>query len=50
MIRVSFNDGWQARPKVNPFAEMGGVSVPFRPVTVPWPIRTAPSTPQPTAR
>ncbi|MEW1720302.1 glycoside hydrolase family 2 TIM barrel-domain containing protein [Streptomyces sp. NPDC093109] len=35
MIRVSFNDGWQARPKVNPFAEMSGHSVPYRPVTVP---------------
>ncbi|MFE3828530.1 glycoside hydrolase family 2 TIM barrel-domain containing protein [Streptomyces sp. NPDC059092] len=35
MIRVLFNDGWQVRPKVNPFAEMGGHSVPFQPVTVP---------------
>ncbi|MGX9885538.1 glycoside hydrolase family 2 TIM barrel-domain containing protein [Streptomyces sp. NPDC002276] len=35
MIRVSFNDDWQYRPKVNPFAELGGHSVPFQPVTVP---------------
>ncbi|MEE1800687.1 glycoside hydrolase family 2 TIM barrel-domain containing protein [Streptomyces sp. JV176] len=35
MIRVSFNDGWQFRPKVNPFAELGGHSVPYQPVTVP---------------
>ncbi|WP_106401071.1 glycoside hydrolase family 2 TIM barrel-domain containing protein [Actinocorallia populi] len=35
MIRISFNDGWQARPKVNPFAELSGTSVPFRPVTLP---------------
>jgi beta-galactosidase len=35
MIRSSFNDGWQTRPKVNPFAELGGHSSPFQPVTVP---------------
>ncbi|MGW1760118.1 glycoside hydrolase family 2 TIM barrel-domain containing protein [Streptomyces mirabilis] len=35
MIRVSFNDDWQSRPKVNPFAELGGHSFPFQPVTVP---------------
>ncbi|MFD3605858.1 sugar-binding domain-containing protein, partial [Streptomyces sp. NPDC058656] len=35
MIRVSFNDDWQSRPKVNPFAELGGHSIPFQPVTVP---------------
>ncbi|WP_405535023.1 DUF4982 domain-containing protein [Streptomyces sp. NBC_00075] len=35
MIRTSFNDGWQARPKVNPFAELSGTKVPFRPVTLP---------------
>ncbi|WP_105973710.1 glycoside hydrolase family 2 TIM barrel-domain containing protein [Streptomyces geranii] len=35
MIRTSFNDGWQTRPKVNPFAEMSGTNVPFRPVTLP---------------
>ncbi|MEU3618799.1 glycoside hydrolase family 2 TIM barrel-domain containing protein [Streptomyces sp. NPDC006872] len=35
MIRTSFNDGWQVRPKVNPFAELAGQVVPFRPVTLP---------------
>ncbi|MFI6374389.1 glycoside hydrolase family 2 TIM barrel-domain containing protein [Streptomyces sp. NPDC050546] len=35
MIRTSFNDGWQVRPKVNPFAELSGQVVPFRPVTLP---------------
>ncbi|MFI1358725.1 glycoside hydrolase family 2 TIM barrel-domain containing protein [Streptomyces sp. NPDC020898] len=35
MMRTSFNDGWQARPKVNPFAELSGTKVPFRPVTLP---------------
>ncbi|MFV2176758.1 glycoside hydrolase family 2 TIM barrel-domain containing protein [Actinomadura sp. LOL_016] len=35
MIRTSFNDGWRVRPKVNPFAELMGGSVPFRPVTLP---------------
>ncbi|MFB4263107.1 glycoside hydrolase family 2 TIM barrel-domain containing protein [Nonomuraea sp. GTA35] len=35
MIRTSFNDGWQFRPKVNPFAELGGHSVPYREVTLP---------------
>jgi len=35
MIRTSFNDGWQTRPKVNPFAELSGTKVPFRPVTLP---------------
>ncbi len=35
MIRVSFNDGWEFRPKVSPFAELGGVSVPYRRVTLP---------------
>ncbi|MET8978055.1 glycoside hydrolase family 2 TIM barrel-domain containing protein [Streptomyces sp. NPDC004539] len=35
MFRTSFNDGWQVRPKVNPFAELAGQSVPFTPVTVP---------------
>lgn len=35
MFRTSFNDGWQVRPKVNPFAELSGQSVPFRPVTLP---------------
>ena len=35
MFRVSFNDGWEFRPKVSPFAELGGASVPYRPVTLP---------------
>ncbi|MCA2225951.1 sugar-binding domain-containing protein [Nonomuraea aurantiaca] len=35
MIRASFNDNWQFRPKVNPFAELAGTAVPFEPVTVP---------------
>lgn len=35
MIRTSFNDGWQTRPKVNPFAELAGTAVPFEPVTLP---------------
>ena len=28
MIRTSFNDGWQTRPKPNPFAEMGATRRP----------------------
>jgi beta-galactosidase len=35
MIRVSFNDGWEFRSKVSPFAELGGASVPYRRVTLP---------------
>ena len=35
MIRLSFNDGWEFRPRVSPFAELGGTSVPYQPVTVP---------------
>jgi beta-galactosidase len=35
MIRVSFNDGWEFRSKVSPFAELGGASVPYRQVTLP---------------
>jgi beta-galactosidase len=35
VLRSAFNDNWQARPRVNPFAELSGVSVPFQPVTVP---------------
>ncbi|MFI0350175.1 glycoside hydrolase family 2 TIM barrel-domain containing protein [Actinomadura sp. 9N407] len=35
MNRISFNDGWQARPKVNPFAELSGTAVEYRPVTLP---------------
>jgi len=35
MIRSSFNDAWQARPKANPFAELSGVTPPFQQVTLP---------------
>ncbi|MFE3739404.1 glycoside hydrolase family 2 TIM barrel-domain containing protein [Streptomyces sp. NPDC059134] len=35
MIRTSFNDGWQFRRKVNPFAELSGPVAPFEPVTLP---------------
>lgn len=35
MIRSSFNDDWQVRPKVNPFAELSGAVTPFQPVTLP---------------
>ena len=35
MIRVSFNDGWEFRPKVSSFAELGGASIPYQPVTLP---------------
>lgn len=35
MIRTSFNDAWQFRPKVNPFAELSGPVTPFTPVTLP---------------
>jgi beta-galactosidase len=35
MIRVPFNDGWEFRPRVNPFAELGGASAPYQPATVP---------------
>jgi beta-galactosidase len=35
VIRTSFNDDWQFRHKVNPFAELAGPKVPFEPVTVP---------------
>src|SRR5277367_4238023 len=35
MIRVSFNDGWEFRRKVSSFAELGGASLPYRPVTLP---------------
>ncbi|GAA1748928.1 glycoside hydrolase family 2 TIM barrel-domain containing protein [Nonomuraea bangladeshensis] len=35
MIRTSFNEGWQVRPKVNPFAELAGVVVPYQDVTLP---------------
>ena len=29
MKRTSFNDGWQYREKVNPFAELAGISAPY---------------------
>ncbi|MFJ9248533.1 glycoside hydrolase family 2 TIM barrel-domain containing protein [Streptomyces sp. NPDC101776] len=35
MKRTSFNDEWQARAKVNPFAELSGTRVPYLPVTLP---------------
>ncbi|MGI3224272.1 glycoside hydrolase family 2 protein [Streptomyces sp. GTA36] len=35
MLRICFNDGWQVRPKVNPFAELMGATAPFHPVTLP---------------
>ncbi|NUU25882.1 MAG: glycoside hydrolase family 2, partial [Streptomycetaceae bacterium] len=35
MIRRSFNDGWQVRPKANPFAELGGSAAPYRSVCLP---------------
>ncbi|MFG1961953.1 glycoside hydrolase family 2 TIM barrel-domain containing protein [Nonomuraea sp. NPDC049028] len=35
MIRTSFNDNWQVRPKTNPFAELSGQTVPYREVTLP---------------
>ena len=35
MIRVPFNDGWEFRPRVSPFAELGGAAAPYQPVTLP---------------
>ncbi|MFJ9626224.1 glycoside hydrolase family 2 TIM barrel-domain containing protein [Streptomyces sp. NPDC101175] len=35
MIRTSFNDDWQTRRKVNPFAELSGPVAPFQAVTLP---------------
>ncbi|MET9830367.1 glycoside hydrolase family 2 TIM barrel-domain containing protein [Streptomyces sp. NPDC006385] len=35
MIRVTFNDGWRYRPKVNPFAELSGPAAPYTDVTLP---------------
>jgi beta-galactosidase len=35
MIGTSFNEGWQVRPKANPFAELSGRMIPFEPVTLP---------------
>src|SRR5580693_8555458 len=35
MIRVPFNDGWEFRPRVSPFAELGGAAGAYQPVTLP---------------
>jgi beta-galactosidase len=35
MLRLPFNDGWEFRPRVNPFAELGGATAPYQPVTLP---------------
>lgn len=35
MKRTAFNEGWQFRSKVNPFAELGGVSAAYADVTLP---------------
>ena len=35
MKRIAFNDGWQFRPKQNPFAELGGASTPYTDVSLP---------------
>jgi beta-galactosidase len=35
MIRVSFNDGWEFRPKVSSFAELGRGAAPYQRVTLP---------------
>lgn len=35
MKRTAFNEGWQYRRKVNPFAELGGVSAPYADVVLP---------------
>ncbi|WP_284748247.1 glycoside hydrolase family 2 TIM barrel-domain containing protein [Amycolatopsis sp. RTGN1] len=35
MKRISFNEDWQVRSKVNPFAELSGNAVPYKPVTLP---------------
>ncbi len=35
MIRESFNEGWEFRPKVSSFAELGRGGAPWRPVTLP---------------
>ena len=35
MIRESFNEGWEFRPKVSPFSELGGAAAPYQPVTLP---------------
>jgi beta-galactosidase len=33
--RISFNDGWQFREKVNPFAELSGTSIPYADIRLP---------------
>ncbi|UGQ11020.1 DUF4982 domain-containing protein [Yinghuangia sp. ASG 101] len=35
MFRQLFNDDWEMRPKVNPFAELVGAAAPYQPVTLP---------------
>jgi beta-galactosidase len=35
MIRVSFNEGWEFRPKVSSFAELGRGAAPYQPVMLP---------------
>src|ERR1700722_12004517 len=35
MIRESFNEGWEFRPKVSPFSELSGAAAPYQPVTLP---------------
>ncbi|KRE30525.1 glycoside hydrolase family 2 TIM barrel-domain containing protein [Agromyces sp. Soil535] len=35
MKRTRFNDGWQFREKVNPFAELAGASTPYQDVALP---------------
>ncbi|KQR50794.1 glycoside hydrolase [Leifsonia sp. Leaf336] len=35
MKRTSFNDGWQYREKVNPFAELAGISALYNDITLP---------------
>ncbi|MGO4298762.1 glycoside hydrolase family 2 TIM barrel-domain containing protein [Leifsonia sp. RAF41] len=35
MKRTTFNDGWQFRRKVNPFAELGGISAPYEDIVLP---------------
>lgn len=34
-MRISFNNNWHTRPKVNPFAELAGAVVDYRAVTLP---------------
>jgi len=35
MIRAPFNDGWEFRSRVSPFAELGGAAAPYQPVPLP---------------